>query len=93
MVAMSGHAGGLLVGFSAPLSWTLPDGWVVLVDFTDPGGELLGLPPLAGTLVTWNLTLVTDPTLCGFPLSTQALLFGGTLFALSNAYDLVVGAF
>ena len=92
-LVMSGHAGGLLVGFSAPLSWTLPDGWVVLTDFTDPGGELLGLPPRSGSVATWNLTLVTDPTLCGFPLSTQALLFGGNPFALSNAYDLVVGAF
>ena len=91
---MTGHAGGLLVCYLAPLNWTLPGGQVVLVDFTHPCGELLKQPPLFGGLVTWSMVVPLRPDLCGVTFHTQAIHFGVVRpVALSNAYDLTIGAF
>ncbi|MEW6072860.1 MAG: PQQ-binding-like beta-propeller repeat protein [Planctomycetota bacterium] len=90
----TGHALAWLVGFGTPLSLTLGGGQVLLVDVADPGGELLGLPAIAGPVAVANLLVPADYSLCGSALSTQALHFGGgSPFALSNAQDLRVGSY
>ena len=88
----TGHAMAGLAGYSTPLSLTLGGGQVLLVDITDPDGELLGLFLVAGPLAAFDVPVPNDLALAGFTLSTQALHVGGVQpFALSNALDLVVG--
>ena len=90
-VGSTGHTLGQLVGFGGPLTFTLGSGQTLLVDITDPGGELLGLAAAAGPVATYNIAVPSDCSLFGFSLSTQAIHFGGAPFLLSNAQDLVVG--
>jgi hypothetical protein len=90
----TGHAMALLFGFDSPFTFTFPGGQVLLCLDLGGSGELLGSSPVAGPSAVISLTLPSDPSLCGFTLSTQALHLGGIVpFALSNAQDLVVGAF
>ena len=88
----TGHALAGLVGYCTSLSLNLGGGQVLLVDITDPDGELLGQPLVAGPLAAFDVPIPNDLALAGFELSTQALHIGGLQpFALSNALDLVVG--
>lgn len=91
-LSTSGHSLALLLGYAGPLQFGLPGGQTLLVDVTHPAGELLGLAAVAGPLAQYVFApLPDDPGLCGISLSTQALHFGGGPFALSNAYDLILG--
>ena len=92
-LSLTGHSLGGLVGFAGPLTFPLAGGQTILVDVTNPAGELLGQGLQAGPLVNWQLAVPSDPALCGFTLSVQGLHLGGvTPFALSNALDLTVGS-
>ena len=88
----TGHNLAWLVGFTAPLSLTWGGGQVILVDFTDPYGELMLLTPRPGPLATYDLAIPKRSIFVGFTCSTQAVHFGGFQpFALSNAQDLTLG--
>lgn len=88
----SGHNNAELYGFTTPTTTLLGGGQTLLVNSADPYGELLGLDPMPGPTVNYSIPVPTDCAFAGFSFSTQALLYGGTTpFALSNAYDLVIG--
>ena len=89
----TGHSLAYLVGYASTLTVTLGGGQVLLVDVTDANGELLGHTAVAGPVALFQAGIPLDYALCGYSLGTQALHFGGggAPFALSNAYDLVVG--
>ncbi len=88
-ITTTGKTGSFLVGYSTPT--TLSTSWGnLLVDVTDPNGELLGSPSDSGDpTVIWT-SIPDEPVLCGFTCSTQAIRFGGG-FDLTNAQDLVLG--
>jgi len=88
-ITTTGKTGSFLVGYSTPT--TLSTSWGnLLVDVTDPNGELLGSPSGTGDpTVIWT-SIPDEPILCGFTCSTQAIRFGGG-FDLTNAQDLVLG--
>ena len=90
-VGSTGHSLGGLVGFGSPFTFTLGGGQTLLVDVTDPGGELLGLVSLPGPIVSYTIDVPSDCALYGFTLSTQAVHVVGAPFLLSNAQDMVVG--
>ncbi len=91
LAGTSGHALALLVGYSSPLTLTLPGGQTLLVNLA-AGSELLKLPPAAGPLATFQISLPPDPGLAGLAVHTQAAHFGGFApWALSNAQDLELG--
>lgn len=93
-VAASGRAFARLFAFDGPAEIPLRSGAVLLAADAGGNGELLGLSALAGPLAVYALAIPPDASLCGLSIATQALLFGGGRpFALSNAQDLVVGAF
>lgn len=88
----TGHALGGLVGYAGPLTFPLSGGQVILVDLTNPAGELLAQPVLPGPTANWSLALPDDPALCGLAISAQGIHVGGVQpFALSNALDFVLG--
>ena len=90
--ATTGHDVALVVGFQTPANILLPTGQTILVNPFDPAGELLGLSIAGGSTATFNVPIPSDPSFAGFTLSTQAIHAGGAPgFALSNAYDHVVG--
>ncbi|MFT5289926.1 MAG: hypothetical protein ACI8QS_002887 [Planctomycetota bacterium] len=90
-VGSTGHSFGQLIGFGGPLTFTLGTGQTLLIDITDPGGELLGLPASAGPIAGYTIAVPVNCALLGFSLSTQAVHIGGAPFLLSNAQDLVIG--
>ncbi len=88
----TGHSLAWLVGFATPLRWPLASGQVLLVNFADPNGELLGQAYLPGPVATFDLPVPSDLSLLDYELSTQALHVGGVQpFAVSNARDLRLG--
>jgi hypothetical protein len=92
LAGTTGHNLALLVGYASPLTATLGGGQVLLVDVTDPGGELLAQPPVAGPLAHYDIPVPADLHLLGLQVATQAAHVGGIRpFALSNALDLTVG--
>ena len=92
-LSLTGHSLAGIVAYAGPLTFPLAGGQTLLVDVTDPAGELFAQPLQAGPLVNWVLSVPNDPALCGFELSAQGVHVGGvTPFALSNALDLVVGS-
>ncbi len=82
--------GCFLVGYGTPLSSASPLG-NLLVNTTDPGGELLGMPSAVGNPAVIDVPVPMDITLIEVAASTQALLFGTGGLDLTNAQDLVVG--
>ncbi len=87
----TGNTWASIAGFSAPAEVGLPCCGVLLVDITDPNGELLQLSAKLGSgLVSFSTAVPGDLGLVGFSLATQGLGFGGGV-TLHNAYDLVVG--
>jgi len=93
LAGTTGHDLAWLVGFATPLSLTLGGGQVLLLDFLDPRGELLGLPVAAGPVAVFDVLVPNLPIIVGWRLHAQALHFGSTLLpiALSNAYELTIG--
>jgi len=85
-----GNVGAVLVAFSAPL--TFPGAWgEVLVDVTDPNGELLGAPSALGDPAVVHLPVPGDPMFSGFVFYTQAVSFGGSL-CLHCAHECTIGS-
>jgi len=85
----TGKNGSFLVGYASPFA--LATAWGnLLLDVTDPLGELLGWPSATGKPSVISIALPDEPVLCGFTCSTQAIRFGGG-FDLTNAQDLVLG--
>ncbi len=81
--------GAFLVAYSAPL--TVSSDWgEVLVDFTDPNGELLGGPLAFGNPALIDLPVPGDPQSCGLAFYTQAASFGG-LVCLHCAHACTIG--
>ncbi len=62
----------------------------MLVNFSDPAGELLGMPTAFGGPAVVNLGVPNDLSFVGFEVATQAIRFGGGV-DLTNAQDLVLG--
>ncbi len=92
LTGTTGHWAAVVLGYLAPLSWTLGGGQVVLVDIADPNGEQLLLAPASGPVVVFDLLVPSDLSFVGIEAFTQAVHFGGTQpFALSNALDLFLG--
>ncbi len=92
LAGTTGHFIAALFGYATPLTLTLNGGQVLLVNVADPIGELLGQPLQFGPVAVFDIPVPNNVALCGFSLSTQALHVGGVVpFALSNAWDLVVG--
>jgi len=88
----TGHSMAWLVGYATPDTVVLSGGQALLVNITDPAGELLMLSPQGAPIASFDIPLPLDPFLAGFEVSTQALHFaGGQQFALSNAVDLTLG--
>ncbi|MFT5464597.1 MAG: hypothetical protein ACI8QS_003499 [Planctomycetota bacterium] len=93
LAGTTGHSLGGIVAYGSGLSLPLSGGQFLLVNVTDPSGELFGQPLLPGPVASWNLPVPTDISFCGIGISVQGIHFGGVQpFALSNAIDLVVGA-
>ncbi len=85
----AGQNSALLAGYSAPL--TVPgDRGNILVDITDPNGELLGLPLGLGNPAIIDVDVPSDVALIGFQAATQAIRIGSGI-DLTNAQDLVLG--
>ena len=92
LAGTTGHSLGAIVGYASGLTLPLAGGQVILVNLTDPLGELLSQPLLPGPIATWSLAIPGDVSFCGFSLAVQGIHIGGVQpFALSNALDLVVG--
>ncbi|MFT5463314.1 MAG: hypothetical protein ACI8QS_002200, partial [Planctomycetota bacterium] len=95
--AGSGELGVFLFGFATAAELALPFG-TLLVDITDPGGELLGPAGLGGQhpytagFAAVSTTLPIDLNLCGLNLSVQAVQYGSQL-QLTNAVDLQLGVY
>jgi len=85
-----GNAGAFLVAYSTSLTLTSPWG-EVLVDITDPNGELLGAPSGTGNPATIHLPVPSDVQFCGFAFYTQAVGFGGSI-CLHCAYACTIGS-
>jgi len=93
-LAMTGHNLAALFGYPSYIDHTLSGGQVVLVNPGDPNGELLAQPFLGGSPAQFTMTCPTDPFLVGVSVYTQALhITGAVPFALTNARDLIIGAF
>lgn len=93
-MTVTGHALATVIGYVGSLNMTLPGGQVLLTNALDPGGELLGRAPQSGPLASFSLAIPNEPALCDTNVSVQGVLVGTVSpFALSNAVDLVVGAF
>ena len=92
MAGTTGHTMGTVIGFFGGLNVPLGGGQLLLVDITDPGGEIFGFPLQTGTFSQIGIPVVNDPSLCGVEIHTQAVhLFGVQPFALSNAQILTLG--
>jgi hypothetical protein len=90
-LSTTGHNRGVVLGYLSRSTSTLGGGQQVLVNASDPNGEILGFP-LLGQPVVYRGALPTDTALCGLTLYTQALHVTGVRpFALSNAQDLLLG--
>ncbi len=88
-VGTAGKSGSFLTAYAAPFTLATPWG-ILLVDVTDPDGELSGWPSDLGDPAMISVAIPDDPALCGLTCSTQAVRFGGG-FDLTNARDLVLG--
>jgi len=85
-----GNTAAILFGYSASLTFLHPLG-EILVDFTHPGGELLGMPIALGDPAVFSLGVPSDPVLVGYTAYTQAVSIGGTGKCLHCAYECTVG--
>ena len=83
----------LVVAYATPLDLFLPSLGSILVNISDPGGELAGAPVGVGTgLVNFALPIPDAVSLCDIPIATQGVSLGnGAGINLHNAYDLVLG--
>ena len=90
-LSTTGHSMAILYGQEASANTTLGGGQVLLIDLASPRAfQLIA----AGPLASFSAAIPNDPILCGFEAFTQAGHFGGVSpFALSNAQDLLIGAF
>ncbi|MFT5462829.1 MAG: hypothetical protein ACI8QS_001712, partial [Planctomycetota bacterium] len=91
-VGSTGHSLGVIVGYATPFTFTF-SGRTLLVNIADPGGELLALPLSPGPIANFLLVVPNDPCFAGLTVSSQGIHVGGPPYLLSNAQDLVVGAF
>lgn len=80
---------GLLFGYASPLTFPYK-GQEILVNFTDPNGELLGNPGAFGSPAIFNLGVPINLFLCGFTVYVQAVSAGGGV-DLHCAYACTVG--
>ena len=84
-----GNIGALLVAYFTPLTASSPWG-EVLVNITDPSGELLGMPLSLGTPAVFSMPIPHQPLYPGLVVFTQAASFGGSI-CLHCAYECTVG--
>jgi len=94
LASVSHPCGGLGIAALAAFSTASPGSstpWgELLVDITDPNGELLGLPSDMGTPSQFDIPVPDNPALCGFPLYIQA--FAVSPIVLHCAWDCLVGS-
>jgi hypothetical protein len=82
------HTSALVIAHTGSFVKLLPSGYVWLVDYNLP--RLFRLP-MALPPGSININVPMDLGLCGLTAYTQAVLLGGSGFALSNAIDLTIG--
>ena len=88
-IATPGQAGAYLVGFPGPR--LQPTRWGnILVDYTDPSGEMLGAIWKYGDPAVIHIEVPPHRVLAGLTICTQAVRFGGSV-DLTNAQDLRFG--
>jgi hypothetical protein len=88
----TGYQTAALFGFTGASNGPSLNGYVLLVDFASPLGDLLPLPYQPGPIAKFSFAVPMLPALCGFKLYTQAAHFGGNPdFSLSNSQDLSFG--
>ena len=88
----TGYTTAALFGLTGAATGPTINGYVLLVDFSSPLGDLLPLPYQSGPIATFTFPVPMLPALCGFKLYTQAAHFGGQAdFSLSNSQDLIFG--
>ncbi|MFT5291391.1 MAG: plastocyanin [Planctomycetota bacterium] len=91
-VGQTGHTLGAILAFQSELNYQLPGGQTLLINLSDPGGELLSQGILFGSNVNWDIQVPNDPSLNGFWYTVQGIHAGaGIPFVLSNALDLTIG--
>ena len=79
-----------LAAYSSPTTGVFTPWGEILLDLTDPNGELLGLPTAAGSPSSFSLNVPNDSNLCGFHVYVQA--FGMSPITLHCAFDCTVGS-
>jgi len=85
----SGSTGAVLVAYASSL--TFPHAWgEILVDVTDPFGELMGMPFAFTDPAVFSFPVPSDPIFAGLVFYTQAASFGGGM-CLHCAYECTVG--
>jgi hypothetical protein len=70
------HVLGLLYAFGSPLTFPYK-GMEILVNFTDPNGELLGVPSAFGNPALFALPVPINLAFCGFTFYVQGVSAGG----------------
>ena len=88
-IVTTGQTGAYLVGFSGPRLQSTRWG-NILVDYTDPSGELLGAIWKHGDPAVIQIDVPPHRVLAGYTICTQAVRFGGSV-DLTNAQDLRFG--
>jgi hypothetical protein len=86
---MSGNIGALVVAYDSPLTFMTKWG-EILINFTSPNGELIGMPAGIGNPATITLPVPINMLFCGFGIYVQAASFGGGI-CLHCAYNCVIG--
>ena len=90
-VGSMGHSFAILDIRPGPLTLPLASGKTLQIDVTLPSVFSSGL--VAGPVATISAAVPNDPTLCCLPLYSQAVHLVGPPFCLSDAQDLIVGAY
>lgn len=83
------RAGALLYAYASAITFPF-SGQEILINFTDPGGELLGGPATFGSPAVFALGVPINLAFCGFTIYIQAVSFGGGI-DLHCAYACVIG--
>lgn len=85
------HARALAILYAYASSLTFPyKGMEILINFLDPGGELLGGPAVFGSPANFSLAVPINLAFCGFAFYVQAVSVGGGI-TLHCAYACVIG--
>jgi len=89
-VSSFGHVAAFLAAYAAPYSGFFFPGGELLLDVTDPGGELTGLPSSWGSPKVITIPIPNDPALIGYVFYVRAASYLGSPLALHCAYECTI---